>query len=406
MEQKKIVVINELLPTEQPGAASIAFRIFNQLNFEYSAQYWSTTIKVDGFDEDKTSQRILKISETAARRSSLGLSNKLRCEYLGLSPLIWLYRKVKSEKPSIVAVHQIGNRIPRTAIALLSLMHIPIVCTLHDFGWLVPRKLFPEDLNIAASDLLSASHSQISFEMKNKLKRKTGEYFKHYIVQLRLSINRMILNRCASVIAISDLQAEIYRSFGFRIDEVIPNNVEKCVCVIPSQEQRQNKILLFAGRAYAKGLDQVFELVKSNPGVDLYLAGPSELAQRAKNLLGSEQFSYFGNLDAEDLFKLLHKVGFVAVLSECFDVYPTISLEAISHGALVLTNRNTGNSDLVESIDPKLLVSEMSNLDYQLLQKSADSIRSSIKFLEAQKRVSDNSMIDAYRKQFTRILTH
>jgi len=99
-------------------------------------------------------------------------------------------------------------------------------------------------------------------------------------------------------------------------------------------------------------------------------------------------------------------VGFVAVLSECFDVYPTISLEAISHGALVLTNRNTGNSDLVESIDPKLLVSEMSNLDYQLLQKSADSIRSSIKFFEAQKRVSDNSMIDAYRKQFTRILTH
>jgi len=406
VEQKKIVVINELLPTEQPGAASIAFRIFNQLNFEYSAQYWSTAIKVDGFDEDKTSQHILKISETVARRSSLGLSNKLRCEYLGLSPLIWLYRKVKSEKPSIVAVHQIGNRIPRTAILLLSLMHIPIVCTLHDFGWLVPRKLFPEDLNIAAPDFLSASQSQISFEMNNKLKRKTGEYFKHYIVQLRLSINRMILNQCASVIAISDLQAEIYRSFGFRIDEVIPNNVEKCVCVIPSREQRQNKILLFAGRAYAKGLDQVFELVKSNPGVNLYLAGPSELAQRAKKLLGSEQFSYFGNLDPEDLFKLLHKVGFVAVLSECFDVYPTITLEAISHGALVLTNRNTGNSDLVESIDLNLLVSEMSNLDYQLLQKSADSIRSSNTFLEAQKKVSDNSMIDAYRKQFTRILTH
>jgi len=285
-------------------------------------------------------------------------------------------------------------------------LRIPVVCTLHDFGWIVPRKLFPDDLSVPFSDLHPRLSSESAIKVRNRLRLNGGSRIKQSIVQLRLSLNRRILNSCSSVIAISDLQAQIYESFGFRIDRIIPNNVEECKCAGLHGIQYHVNTLLFAGRAYAKGLDQVLELVDKYPGLRLYLAGPQDLQRRAETRLNSSQYRYLGNLSQEELFRIIHEVGFVVVLSECFDVYPTITLEAIAHGSLVLTNQNTGNYNLVSNINPELVFGKISNFDFKEVQRNADVMRASMKFDESKKKVSDGKMFEAYREVFTQILTY
>lgn len=406
MEQKKIIVLNDLLPAEQRGAASIALGIANYLNTSFSSQYWSTSTNARAATDNDNHLRILQISENLAKQSTLGLRNKLRVEYFSLHPLIWIWKQIRTENPAAVSVQQIGNRIPRLAIPLFIFLRIPVVCTLHDFGWIVPRKLFPQDLLVSVSDLPPRSSSGSAIKVRNKLRVNSGGRLKELIIQLRLSVNRRILNSCSSVIAISELQAQIYESFGFRIDRIIPNNVEECKCADLHDIQRRDNTLLFAGRAYAKGLDQVFELVDSDPGLTLYLAGPQDLQRRAETRRNSNQYKYLGNLSPEELFRLIHKVGFVVVLSECFDVYPTITLEAIAHGALVLTNQNTGNHSLVSNINPELVISKNSNFEFERVQRNARLMRTSIKFDDSRKKVSNGKMFEAYFDIFTRILTH
>ena len=94
MKQKKIVVINDLLPTEQPGAASIAYRLFNKLNAESSARYWTTSVQPTSLIHEHPDIRVFEISEDAARQSSRSLKHKLKREYLSLAPLIWLYKQL------------------------------------------------------------------------------------------------------------------------------------------------------------------------------------------------------------------------------------------------------------------------------------------------------------------------
>lgn len=403
MKQKKIVVINDLLPTEQPGAASIAYRLFNKFNTESSARYWTTSVQPTSLIHENPHISLLRISEDAARQSSRGLKHKLKCEYLSLTPLIWLYKQVRAEKPSVAIVQQIGNRFPRTLIPLMNFMGVKVICTLHDFSWLVPRKLFPKDLKISSSELLEKGKLEGNRQADNSIIRE-GSLLRHTVFRFRLLINRQILNHCASVIAISQLQAEIYKSFGFKISAVIPNNVEKCSCKLPLETRRENTILLFAGRSYAKGLEEVFEITQENPSTILYLAGPSDLPERAKSKLNPDQFYYFGNLEPSKLYELLHKIGFVVVLSECFDVYPTITLEALSHGSLVLTNRNTGNSELVASIFPNLVINDIASLDFNALALMSTEIRDSMKFKEVQDRVTGDEMFLEYSRYVNRIL--
>lgn len=404
MKQKKIVVINDLLPTEQPGAASIAYRLFSEFKAESSARYWTTSVQPRNLIHENPDIRVFEISEDAARQSSRSLKHKLKREYLSLAPLNWLYKQVRAERPSIVLVQQIGNRFPRTLIPLMNFMGVQVICTLHDFSWLLPRKLFPRDLKISSSELLEKGKLEGNRKAANSINRE-GSLFRHTVFRVRLFINRQILNHCASVIAISQLQAEIYKSFGFKISVVIPNDVENCSCNLPLEIHRENTILLFAGRSYAKGLEKAFEITQTNPATILYLAGPSDLLERAKSALDPEQFHYFGNLAPSDLYELLHKIGFVVVLSECFDVYPTITLEALSHGALVLTNRNTGNSDLVASIYPDMVIDDVATLDFDALALMSTQIRDSRKFKEVQNRVSGDEMFLEYSRYVNRILT-
>jgi hypothetical protein len=78
--------------------------------------------------------------------------------------------------------------------------------------------------------------------------------------------------------------------------------------------------------------------------------------EQAREELPDSQFEYYGRCSSDQVAALIHKVGFVAVLSDCFDVYPSILLESVSHGALPITYPSVGNSQIAFQIHPRLLL--------------------------------------------------
>jgi glycosyltransferase involved in cell wall biosynthesis len=136
--------------------------------------------------------------------------------------------------------------------------------------------------------------------------------------------------------------------------------------------------VLFAGRPNAKGLNQVIKAV-ADSGWHLHLAGPNRLNEIAALSLDSSQYTFHGQLHREDLLSLIHRVKLVAVLSECFDVFPTVTLESLRHGTLVITTRTTGNADLVRNISKDLIVEyqavpSLIRLEYVLKDLSKNNI--------------------------------
>jgi glycosyltransferase involved in cell wall biosynthesis len=157
---------------------------------------------------------------------------------------------------------------------------------------------------------------------------------------------RQILKTATCLVFISDLQKSIYEGFFFRSGIVIPNGVSECRCLTKSSK-REPDTVLFAGRSAGKGLENLISQINASNFI-LHLAGGPELEIIAATHLDSSKFIYHGLLNQGQLFELMHTVAFVSVISECFDVFPSVSLEAMRHGALVLCNRTIGSANLVE----------------------------------------------------------
>jgi hypothetical protein len=78
--------------------------------------------------------------------------------------------------------------------------------------------------------------------------------------------------------------------------------------------------------------------------------------REASKKLTHDRYVFHGQLNQDQIARLLHEVQFVAVFSECFDVYPSIVLESLVHGAIPFTYPTVGNSNLVASVSPDLIL--------------------------------------------------
>lgn len=155
------------------------------------------------------------------------------------------------------------------------------------------------------------------------------------------------------MIGISNLQSEIYRFFRFPIRATIPNGLEECTCETSTIIREPNSIL-FVGRLIGKGFERLLDSV-AKEGFTVYLAGGHELEKVASSHGKDLNYVFLGKLSRNEVFQTLHKVEFTYVASECFDVYPTIGIEAIRHGSIPITSETTGIRDLVRQIHPSLV---------------------------------------------------
>lgn len=370
------VVLNDLHPEEYPGAATIAFEIAQKLSECFLTEYWCATSK--GYSGPGTKSKYLKIIKIRYRKRAIAIFykfnlTKLFHELFNPVAYIWFVTKLLKTRPRILWMHQIGGVFPWFIVWFAKALKVTTVLTLHDFTLVYPGKVYPKDVGTESFEIDDYCNTTRVKEAINE-SQGTSRVFKRFF-RIRRCLLRRTINKVDLVIAISELQSNILIGFGFKKLKIINNGVLPCNCKATKEVRIKNSKpkILFAGRAIGKGLERISYAVAKTKCTVLVLAGPPELVTIASRVLPRSRIEYLGQLTRNNMFREIHKVQAVAVLSDCLDVFPTMTLEALAHGALVLTTPNTGNSfysrftsqaiSISSSKTEKLLISVLDQLE-------------------------------------------
>ena len=85
------------------------------------------------------------------------------------------------------------------------------------------------------------------------------------------------------------------------------------------------------------------------PHAHLDLAGDTDLLNYLPFDFPKSKFTFLGRLEHSELLAAIHNYDYVSVLSECFDVYPSILIEALEHSSRVLCTSTVGNHSAITS---------------------------------------------------------
>lgn len=333
----KVALLSDYAPGEQLGGGiELASQFAKKLSENGSDLYIVVTGVESGQKAIRKSSRILSVFR----------------EIFDLRAAHRVINQIKSHSPDVVWVHQIGHRIPWITLVWIKLIKLPIIITLHDLNILSPKKSGTE---------------VIQFPIKEVIKRVrlSKSIFKHLFLHLRFRLVRFIVNLSAtSIISIGSIQTEILRALKVRVTRQITNGVE--ICEHLDLLDRDSMKILFAGRLSRKGLNLVIQsILNSDKAFHLLLAGDVDLLEYTKKRLNERDFTYLGRLSRPEIALILHQVKYVACMSQYYDNYPTIAIEALTHGAIPITTHLTGVAQLASSISPHLVVEvdQIVNLD-------------------------------------------
>jgi glycosyltransferase involved in cell wall biosynthesis len=359
MPRADIVVLNDMHPDDFPGAASIAYSHSKYLSTKFHISFWHTTLDSGGISSDGLLEiRSIHRNRYLDRFLRKYMATRLLTEFTSFLLLLKLTYLFLRNRPKLVWVNQIGVRFPQTITLIISLLGISIVQTFHDFGVISPRKLYPK--NILGNDVIKLSDNRII----------------NGIYSLRRYSLIYLANKNYQNICISEMQASIYKRAGVRNISIIPNGIEFCSCQEPIVKVNKQNEILFAGRSTGKGFERICLVVGNNPNWKLLIAGNDDLADTAKKYLQSSQYDFLGFLTPVDLFSHIHRAKLVSVISECYDVYPTIALEALMHNSKVLVTESTGVANLFRSLGYGAVVDSSDTfLDLDMLFNNVDKER-------------------------------
>lgn len=255
----------------------------------------------------------------------------------------------RSFKPDVIWFHNINNEWS-WSILLLGFHGAKKFITFHDLTAISRLKVEPKIYR----------QSENIYWKRNFMQRVRNSYIRFTL-------------RNVTAVAIGVGVGAILQENRIRVDATIPNTVEPC-----NHENlmhpRINNSVLFAGRENLKGLAQIARAVAIEEDWILYLAGDPDLLEKASFFCPIDRIRYLGKMDHKDLLKWIHNVEYVAVLSQYFDNFPTIALEAIVHGAIPLTTSATGVSSIVRQVGEQFVLEpeEIPNLSKLKLTRSAE----------------------------------
>jgi len=348
----EFLILNELHPDEQPGAATIALDYAQVLSMNSETLFMHTS---KSLHTEQAELPTKYVSRKTRREASGYLGELIRVgrDLFGIIEARRYLREIRNVNPKKIWIHQIGNYIPRVLLLFLPSV-APVMMTVHDYSLIVPRKLYPRDLSRKQIESLN-----VKFEAHETSKFETfAGLFKKSVYKVRRLILRFYLRK-VKLICISQQQADIYRIFHYRVHAIIPNGIETCDCVNASGLTRGSSVL-FLGRITGKGVDRLLaSLAKS--GMEAVFAGGEEIGELLETYSGKLNAKFLGRLNRADVLKEIHKATFIYQASDCFDVYPTTGIEAIRHGAFPIVSDTTGLRDLVSLIEPSLVLNSTQN---------------------------------------------
>lgn len=324
---------------ENAGPASFANQIYLSLREELNVILVGTYIATHPNRYPDSEFYVKEPANYLAQLRPMSLLNR----YFGVRILFRILKIALTKKAKVFNIHNLGLRIPLSLYICLRLLRVKIISSLHDYTAIYNRKLYPQDL----------VNTQKCFD------------------KAVLLLNRTIINFSNEITYLSPQQSIIFQQFRFKSGKIIENKIPKCSCPknIATRIHRDSKQpqILFLGRAIGKGLISLVDWVSNQNIFKLILAGGEDIMAVAEKKLKENQFLYLGKIDNDKIPTVIHPVDVVYCVSECYDVFPTVVLEALVHNKPVLVSNTCGNSYIIKAINKSFVVDNIHSLNAKSL---------------------------------------
>jgi glycosyltransferase involved in cell wall biosynthesis len=270
-------------------------------------------------------------------------------------------------RPDVAHVHLYKGTLTPAVLGVLRFYRIPIVITLHDFGFLCPHNIMLDGkLNVCSRCLQGSSFNCVIHKCnRNNLILSTATYLE-FLFQKNLYPFNEYFDKIIVVSGFSEkmhLRSKIFSKKLVRLYNFYPNLDNEEVLFING-----NYILYFGRISSEKGLDLLISawLMKTRT-LDLIIVGSGDLLDslisRTKHI---DSISFLDFKTGDELSSLIHNSKFVVVPSICYENNPLVIIESYGKGKPVIGSDLGGITEIIQHGETGFLFEPASAIDLSL----------------------------------------
>jgi glycosyltransferase involved in cell wall biosynthesis len=280
-----------------------------------------------------------------SRHLGPGLKGRLRAFAYGLYSsrgCRTLTNAIHTLRPDLVHVHEIYPFFSPWALQACRRAGIPIVMTCHDYRLTCPTAFHQRKGGVCEMCLGGREYWCALNNCRDNLCESVA-YFLRYLVARKL---RLFHDNVTLFVALSEFARRRFIQAGIpaaRI-EVIPNMV-----AVPEspKDPAVAGYLAYVGRVSPeKGIDTLLAAARKT-ALPLYLAGGYATVGRVQ-VEAPPNVRFLGLLTSAGVADFYRKARVLVLPSECFEGFPLVLAEAMSHGLPVIASRIGGLPDIIE----------------------------------------------------------
>ena len=252
--------------------------------------------------------------------------------------------------PDVVHIHNLYPLISPSILPECTAQGIPVVMTVHNFRLVCPNGLLLSHNELCHRCLGGREYWCVIRNCENDIFKSTG----YALRTAAAHILRRYYDHVNHFICLSEFQSNILVKEGLPANRVtvLPNPVSFTVEI---SSNGNGEYVAYVGRiSPEKDVQTLIAAARKLGDLQFKFAGdyhrvPEVIKQKPDNC------EFLGNLNAEKIAKFYNNARMVVFATRCYEGFPTVLLEAMSHGLPIVCSRIGGLPEIVEDRKTGLL---------------------------------------------------
>jgi len=277
-----------------------------------------------------------------------------------------LNKLIEDFKPQIAHIHLYKGGLTPSILGVLKKNNIPVLVTLHDYGFLDPHNLLLDgNLNVSEKCITGSSFNCV------KDKSNRNSYLLSLVSTLEYIYHSKIFpfdKYFNTIVAVSKFSQDLHLKsdkFNWSIDHLynfspLLNSHEEII------KQEPNYLLYFGRLSKEKGIKTLINAVeKLDVKIDLKIVGTGVLEIELKKYIHDNNLTnikLLGFKKGNELHKLIRESKFVIVPSQWYENNPMTIIESYCFGVPVIGSRIGGIPEIIDEGKTGFTY-EMGNID-------------------------------------------